>query len=76
MLKKLRRLFLIKTKFEAYLIIYALSLGAVERGSKYLVQFPGVGGWLLFLCCTGAVFLAGAKILDAIDYQRAYGPDH
>jgi len=74
MFKKLRRLFLIKSKFEAYLIIYALSLGAVERGGKYLDQFPGAGGWLLFLCCTGAVFMAGAKILDAIDYQRAYGP--
>lgn len=76
MFKKLRRLFLIKTKFEAYLIIYALSLGAVERGQKYLMQFPGTGGWLLFLCCTGAVFLAGAKMLDAIDYQRAYGPEN
>lgn len=75
MLKKFRRLFLIKTKFEAYLIIYALSLGAVERGAKYLTQFPGVGGWLLFLCCTGAVFMAGAKMLDAIDYQRAYGQE-
>lgn len=73
MLKKLQRLFLIKTKFEAYLIIYALSLGAVERGAKYLDQFPGAGGTLLFLCCTGAVFMAGAKILDAIDYQRAFG---
>ncbi|MEM1131453.1 MAG: hypothetical protein AAGH53_00800 [Pseudomonadota bacterium] len=75
MLKKLRRLFIIKTKFEAYLIIYALSLGAVERGSKYIEQFPGFGGWLLFLCCTGAVFMAGAKIIDAIDYKRAYGPE-
>lgn len=74
MFEKLRRLFLIKTKFEAFLIIYALALGAVERGSKYLDQFPGTGGWLLFLCCTGAVFMAGAKILDAIEYQRAYGP--
>ncbi len=75
MLKKLRRLFLIKTKFEAYLIIYALSLGAVERGQAYLHQYPGTGGWLLFLACTGAVFMAGAKILDAIDYQRAYGDE-
>lgn len=75
MFEKIRRLFLIKTKFEAFLIIYALALGAVERGSKYLVQYPGWGGWLLFVACTGAVFMAGAKILDAIDYQRAFGPE-
>ena len=75
MLKKLRRLFIIKTKFEAYMIIYALALGAVERGQHYLLQYPGVGGWLLLLACTGSVFLAGAKILDAITYQQAYGPD-
>lgn len=76
MFEKLRRLFLIKTKFEAFLIIYALALGAVERGNIYLDQFPGTGGGLLFLCCTGAVFMAGAKILDAIEYQRAYGPSN
>jgi len=70
MLTKFRRLFVIKTKVEAFLIIYALALGAVERGSKYLTQFPGYGGYLLFLACTGAVFMAGAKILDAIDMQR------
>lgn len=70
MLRKIGRLFVIKTKWEAYLIIYALALGAVERGSAYLVQYPGIGGQLLFLACTGAVFLAGAKILDAIRYER------
>ena len=75
MFKKFGRLFLIKTKFEAYLIIYALALGAVQRGSIYLDQYPGIGGKLLFLACTGAVFMAGAKMLDAIDYQRAYGPE-
>ncbi|MEZ5710679.1 MAG: hypothetical protein R3E02_14980 [Blastomonas sp.] len=75
MLRKIKRLFLIKTKFEAYLIIYALALGAVERGQVYLQQYGGWGGKLLFLACTGAVFMAGAKILDAIDYQRAYGPE-
>ena len=31
MLRKIRRLFVIKTPLEAYLIIYALALGAVER---------------------------------------------
>jgi len=36
MLDKIGRLFIIKTRFEAFLIIYALALGAVERGSAYL----------------------------------------
>ena len=71
MLRKIARLFVIKTRFEAFLIIYALALGATARGSEYLTQYPGVGGWLLFLACTGAVFLAGAKILDCLKYERA-----
>ena len=70
MLRKIARLFKIKTRVEAFLIIYALALGAVERGSAYLVQYPGWGGKLLFLACTGAVFLAGAKILDCIRMER------
>ena len=65
MLKKALRLFVIKTRFEAWAIIYALAVGAVTRGELYLAQYPGFGGWLLFACCTGAVFMAGAKILDA-----------
>jgi hypothetical protein len=70
MLGKLRRLFVIKTRIEAYLVIYALALGACERGLVYLQQYPGFGGKLLFLACTGAVFLAGAKILDALRLER------
>jgi hypothetical protein len=71
MFRKVRRLFVIKTRFEAFLIIYALALGAVERGSAYLTQYPGWGGKLLFLACTGAVFMAGAKILDCLNHERA-----
>ena len=70
MLRKIGRLFVIRTKWEAYLIIYALALGAVERGSAYLAQYPGWGGQLLFLACTGAVFLAGARILDCLRMER------
>lgn len=70
MFRKIRRLFIIKTRFEAFLIIYALALGAVERGSVYLTQYPGFGGKLLFLACTGAVFMAGGKILDCIEFER------
>lgn len=71
MFRKLGRLFMIKTRFEAFMIIYALALGAVERGSAYLTRFPGFGGKLLFLACTGAVFMAGAKILDCVKYEQA-----
>jgi 4-hydroxybenzoate polyprenyltransferase len=70
MFKKLSRLFVIKTPVEAYLIIYALALGAVERGSIYLTQYPGFGGKLLFLACTGAVFMAGGKILDCLKHEK------
>jgi hypothetical protein len=71
MLRKVSRLFVIKTRFEAFLIIYALALGATERGMHYLTQFPGWGGKLLFLACSAAVFMAGAKILDCLRYEQA-----
>ncbi|WP_293883591.1 hypothetical protein [Sphingomonas sp.] len=70
MLKKIGRLFTIKTKWEAYLIIYSLATGSMERGKAYLVTYPGYGGWLLMAACSGAVFLGGAKILDAITMLR------
>ncbi|MBX7514745.1 hypothetical protein K3179_09330 [Qipengyuania sp. GH38] len=66
---KIKRLFVIKTRFEAFLIIYALALGAMTRGAHYTVEYPGVGGWLLMAATAGAVFLGGAKILDAIRYE-------
>jgi hypothetical protein len=65
MLKKIARLFVIKTRFEACAVIYALALGGVTRGAEYLEQYPGFSGYLLFAACTGAVFMAGAKILEA-----------
>lgn len=71
MLKKISRLFVIKTRWEAYLIIYALALGAMDRGTHYLDRFPGYGGWLLMAACSGAVFLGGAKILDCLKYEQA-----
>ena len=70
MLRKIGRLFVIKTRWEAYLIIYALALGAMTRGAHYTVQYPGIGGYLLFAATAGAVFLGGAKILDAIRYEQ------
>lgn len=70
MLKKIARLFVIKTRFEACLIIYALALGACERGIHYMHQFPGAGGKMLFLAATGSVFLAGAKIFDCLRFEK------
>ena len=66
MLRKIGRLFQIKTRFEAWVVIYAIALGSVERGRHYLEIYPGYGGWLLALACTGVVFLAGAKLLDSV----------
>jgi len=71
MFAKIARLFVIKTRPEAFMVIYAMALGAVERGRVYLDVFPGYGGMLLFLACTGSVFMAGAKILDCIKYEKA-----
>jgi len=64
---KISRLFIIKTKFEAFAVIYGLGTGAVERGVHYLQQYPGFGGWLLFAVCPIAVFMAGARILDSVE---------
>ncbi len=66
MLRKVGRLFTIKTRFEAWLVIYAIALGAVERGRHYLEIYPGYMGWVLALACTSVVFLAGAKLLDSV----------
>ena len=59
---KFGRLFVIKSNWEAYLIIYALALGATSRGAAYIDQYPGWGGWLLFLAATGAAFVPAARV--------------
>lgn len=66
MRSRIARLFTIKTRTEAWLVIYAIAVGAVERGRSYIEVYPGVGGWLLALVCTGVVFIAGAKLLDSV----------
>ena len=71
MLRKIGRLFVIKTRFEAWLVTYAIALGAVERGQHYLASYPGFGGWLLACACTGVVFIAGAKLLDSVKPREA-----
>lgn len=73
MLCRIARLFVIETRIEACFIIYALALGAVLRGQMYLHQYPGVGGRLLFAACLGAVFMAGAKLMEATRRPKATG---
>src|SRR5262245_6956136 len=70
-LRKIGRLFVIKTRLEAYLVTYAIAVGAVERGAHYLQNYPGNGGWLLAAACLGVPFVAGAKLLDSVRAQPA-----
>lgn len=70
MWSRIVRLFTIKTKFEAFLVIYGLGVGSVERGAHYLQQYPGVGGKLLFAVCPIAVFMAGGRILHSLEVGR------
>ena len=70
MLKKLARLFVIKTRFEAFAVIYAIAVGAVSRGYHYMDIYPGPIGYVFFAACTGVVFVAGAKILDSTAPKR------
>ena len=64
MLGRIGRLFVIKNRWEAAAVIYALGLGAVDRGIHYLQLYPGPVGWLMFAACTGAVFMAGARLME------------
>jgi hypothetical protein len=66
MLKKIGRLFVIKTRLEAYLVTYAIAVGAIERGFHYLQTYPGNGGLILAAACLGVPFIAGAKLLDSV----------
>ena len=57
------------------MITYALGLGAVKRGQEYMIQYPGTIGKVFFLLCTGAVFIAAAKMLQAVELDKAFGED-
>jgi hypothetical protein len=74
MLKRLARLFVIKTRLEAYLVTYAIAVGSVERGVHYMQNYPGNGGVLLALACLGVPFIAGAKLLDSVKPDEAGQP--
>jgi hypothetical protein len=70
-MSKIARLFAIKTRTEVWFVIYAIALGAVERGRAYIDAYPGYGGWLLALACTAVVFLVGARLLDTVEPKTA-----
>lgn len=57
------------------MITYALGLGAVKRGQEYMIQYPGNIGIVFFILCTGAVFIAAAKMLEAVELDTALGPN-
>ena len=63
---RVKRWFTIKTRFEAFLVIYAIALGAVERGRIYIETYHGANGWILAAAATGVVFVGGAKLLDSV----------
>jgi hypothetical protein len=62
--KKFIRLFIIKNRFEACAVIYALAVGSICRGMQFLEVYPGVSGWLLMCVCPIAVFMAGARLME------------
>src|SRR3546814_9437522 len=66
--RKIGRLFKIKTRLEAWAVIYAITVGAVYRGTWYLHQYPGVSGWLLFLASTTVVFVVGGFLLRSEEH--------
>jgi hypothetical protein len=74
-LRKIGRLFVIKTRLEAFLVTYAIAVGAIERGIHYMQSYPGNGGVLLAAACLGVPFIAGAKLLDSVRPAPASVPD-
>lgn len=63
MIRKLGRLFVIRTRLEAMAVIYALGVAAVDRGFAYLDAYP-MAGWLFVVACPFAVVMAGARLLE------------
>ena len=74
MLNKIGRLFTIKTRTEAWLVIYAIAVGAVERARHYMEIYPGTSGLILALACTGVEFVEPSEhVRNAI--RDGFGPD-
>ena len=75
MLRKIGRLFVIKTRLEAYLVTYAIAVGAIERGIHYMQTYPGNTGVILATACLGVPFIAGAKLLDSVRPAASNAPN-
>jgi len=69
---KVVRLFTIRTKFEAFLAIYAIALGATTRGTHYMETYPGLPGILLFLACCSAVMIVGGLMIDGVTLKQIH----
>ena len=67
---RIARLFTIRTRTEAWFVIYAIAFGAVERGPA-LPAHPQGNGWVLALACTAVGFLARAKLFGSVRPQPA-----
>ena len=67
MLKRLARLFTIKTRFEAFPghLRHRRRRGRT-RPPLSSKPIPAIWGVMLAVLCTGVVFLAGAKLLDSV----------
>lgn len=63
--RRFLRLFVLKTRWEAWMIIYAIAVGAVTRGHLYMDLYPGVFGQLMFAACALLPLVAGPALLDA-----------
>ncbi|MGB3722349.1 MAG: hypothetical protein WA979_05955, partial [Pacificimonas sp.] len=61
MIERIASLFVLKSGFEAGVVIYALALGGALRGFDYLAQYPGALGWALLAACLLTVLIAGAS---------------
>ena len=72
--RRVGRLFVIRTRWEAWAVTWAIALGAAERGKYYLSLYPGVLGWIFFVLCCAVVFVAGAKLLDATRKEAVKAP--
>lgn len=70
-MKRIARLFTIKTRLEAFLVTYAIAVGAVERGIHYMQNYPGNGGVILAFACLGVPVIAGAKLVDSVKPRAA-----
>ncbi|MCW2366239.1 MULTISPECIES: hypothetical protein [unclassified Sphingobium] len=71
-MRKIARLFTIRTKFEAYLAIFGVAMGATARGAHYLEVYPGFPGYLLYASCCGAVMIVGGLMIDGVTLKQTY----